>query len=185
MDNKMDNKVDNYIETFTGIKFDFLNPKLDQIDIEDIAHSLSMQVRYTGHCSKFYSIAEHCLLVSYMCSDEFKLYGLLHDASEAYLTDVASPIKPFLQNYKMMECKVMNVITEKYGLGEFFPEEVHLADMNALRLEITQLMSSKGEGWAINNVLSTELPDIELECMGQEEAKERFLQRFYELTTNE
>jgi len=181
----MDNKIDNYIETYSGIKFDFLNPISEQINITDIAHSLSMQCRYTGHCSEFYSIAEHCLLVTELCPDEFKLYGLLHDASEAYLTDVASPIKPFLQNYKMMECKVMNAIYTKYELTEPFPEEVHLADMNALRIEIKRLMHSKGEGWAINKIITTPLPDIELECMTPQDAEMKFLEKFYELTTGE
>jgi len=181
----VDNKLDNYIETFSGIKFDFLDPKVEQVSIGDIAHSLGMQVRYTGHCKEFYSIAEHSLLVSDLCPDEFKLYGLLHDASEAYLTDVASPIKPFLQNYKMMECKVMNVVVKKFNLPEFFPDEVHLADMQALQIEIGQLMHSGGKDWSINKVLTDPVPDIKLQYISPPEAKMKFLERFYELTTNE
>lgn len=181
----MDNKIDNYIETFTGVKFDFLNPQIEQINIEDIAHSLAMQCRFTGHSNDFYSIAQHCILVAELCPDEYKLYGLLHDASEAYLTDVASPVKPFLQNYKMMECKIMKSIVEKYSLSEFFPEEVHLADMNALRVEIKQLMHSGGEGWAINKILTTPLPDFKIEYMSPREAKVEFIKKFNELTSGE
>ena len=176
----VNNKLDNYIETYSGIKFDFLDPTIEQVSIEDIAHSLSMQVRYTGHCSTFYSIAEHCLLVADLCP-EYELYALLHDASEAYLTDVASPIKPFLQNYKMMECKVMGVIVDKFDLPEFFPEEVHLADMKALQLEAKQLMHSKGEGWAINDILTDPVPDIVIQSLTPPEAKKRFLARFNSL----
>ena len=179
------NKLDNYIETYTGIKFDFLDPEPEQVDIIDIAHSLGMQVRYTGHCKKFYSIAEHSLLVAELCPDEYKLYGLLHDASEAYLTDVASPIKPFLQNYKMMECKVMKAVVDKYGLPDFFPEEVHDADMLALRIEIEQLMHSKGVGWSINKVSTSPLPKLTIQNMSPVEAKEEFLKKFYELTSDE
>lgn len=180
----VDNKLDNYIETYSGIKFDFLEPTPEQISIVDIAHSLGMQCRYTGHCNRFYSIAEHSLLVSDLCPDEYKLYGLLHDSSEAYLTDVASPVKPFLQNYKMMECKVMNAIVEKYDLSDHFPEEVHLADMRALQIEIRQLMHSRGEGWSINKVLTDEPPKVPpVKCYTPAEATMKFLERFYELTS--
>lgn len=179
----VNNKLDNYIETYSGIKFDFLDPTIEQVSIEDIAHSLSMQVRYTGHCSTFYSIAEHCLLVADLCP-EYELYALLHDASEAYLTDVASPIKPFLQNYKMMECKVMKAVVDKFGLPEFFPDEVHAADMLALRIEIDQMIASRGKDWAINKVEASPLPEIVIQNLSPAEAKKRFLQRFYELTSD-
>jgi len=175
-------KIDNYIETFTGIKFEFLNPKEEQIDIIDIAHSLSMQVRFTGHCCKFYSIAEHSLLVSELCPDEYKLYGLLHDASEAYLTDVASPIKPFLQNYKMMECKVMNAVVKKFNLPEFFPDEVHDADMLALRIEIDQLMKSQGKDWAINKIMTDPIPKLFTQGLTPEDAFTEFMIKFKELS---
>lgn len=172
--------TDNYIETYTGIKFNFLDPQPEQISIEDIAHSLSMQVRYTGHCNKFYSIAEHSLLVADLCP-EHELQALMHDASEAYLTDIASPIKPFLQNYKMMECKVMGAINRKFGIDEFIADGVHHADVQALRIESKQLMHSKGIGWAVNNIVTSPIPDIEIQSLVPEEAKKRFLERFHKL----
>ena len=81
-----------------------------------------------------------------------------------------------------MEWYVMNAVVDKFCLPDYFPEVVHDADMNALRIEIEQLMSSKGVGWAINEIIKDPLPEIKLECMFPEEAEERFLKRFYELS---
>ena len=103
-----------WIETFTGKEFYFLDPTPDSIDIRDIAHSLAFTCRYTGHSRRFYSVAEHSVLVSYLAVDP--LAGLLHDASEAYITDIASPIKPHLANYKELEDKIMDKIKNKLNL---------------------------------------------------------------------
>ena len=171
---------DTYIETYTGKKFYFLNPLCSDIDIIDIAHSLSMQCRYTGHAKEFFSIAEHSILVAELCSDENKLWGLLHDGSEAYLTDVASPIKPFLKNYKKMEKVLMDAICTKYGLKTSMPEEVHIADMEVLRSEASKLMTSKGADWKINQNNDSPIIDLNIQCMSPFEAKIKFIEKFYD-----
>ena len=74
--------MESYIETVSGRKFYFLNPNPEDIDIEDIAHALSMQCRFTGHTKWFYSVAEHAIWVSYLVPVHLALEGLLHDASE-------------------------------------------------------------------------------------------------------
>lgn len=81
-----------WIQTFTGRKFYPLAPRIEDICIEDIAHALSNICRYGGHCNPRYSVAQHCCLVSDWLP-YFKLEGLLHDASEAYLGDMVRPIK--------------------------------------------------------------------------------------------
>ena len=106
-------KMEPWIETFTGKQFYFLDPTRDSIDIRDIAHSLAYTCRYTGHCKRFYSVAEHSILVSYLADDP--LAGLLHDASEAYITDIASPIKPHLTNYKELEDMLMGHIADRFN----------------------------------------------------------------------
>lgn len=88
------------INTFSGIEFDLLNPNPNDIDIEDIAHELSMLCRFNGHCKEFYSVAEHSVYVSYEIDEEFALIGLLHDAAEAYLGDVPTPLKKLLPEFK-------------------------------------------------------------------------------------
>ena len=82
-----------WIQVYSGKSFSPLSPTIEDIEIEDIAHALSLQCRYAGHCLYHYSIAQHSVLVSRYVSQENKLWGLLLDASEAYPMDVPMPIK--------------------------------------------------------------------------------------------
>lgn len=136
-----------WIETVSGIKFEFLNPKPEQINLEDIAHALSMTCRYTGHCRQFYSVAEHSALCSLLLPNELKLAGLLHDASEAYITDVASPIKEHLTNYQAIEDKIMGVVAEKYGFEYPLHPAVKHVDRVMLSTEAWHLLPSQGKDW--------------------------------------
>ena len=178
-----DESTDTYIETYSGKKFNFLKPNPDDIDIIDIAHSLGMQCRYTGHAKTFYSIAEHSIVVSKLCCPEHAFWGLMHDATEAYLTDVASPVKRHLLNYKEIETNLMNAICLKYGLPEKMPEEVHNADMEALRSEARYLMTSRGEDWKINQNNDNPIIDVEFKNYTHNTAKVAFLSEFEDLWT--
>lgn len=108
-----------FITTFTGKHFDPINPIIEDIDKKDIAHALSLMCRANGHVKQFYSVAQH----SIACCLEAKARGystriqiacLLHDASEAYLSDVTRPIKPKLTEYLIVEEKLQNIIWEKF-----------------------------------------------------------------------
>ena len=85
--------LDGFIGTFSGLRFWPLDPNPEKILIADIAHALAHQCRFGGHASKFYSVAEHSVHVSKLCLPEHALWGLLHDASEAYLVDLPRPLK--------------------------------------------------------------------------------------------
>jgi len=130
------------IHTFSGKRFAPLNPDPDDICIEDIAHSLSQQCRFTGHTRKPYSIAQHSYLVSVNCASEDALWGLMHDASEAYLCDIASPVKHSdeMGGYRLAELNLMEVICHKYGLPLDMPESVKVADRRMLITEARDLM---------------------------------------------
>lgn len=147
--------MEDYIETYSGRRFYFLEPEADSIDITDIAHSLSLQCRYTGHCRNFYSVAEHSILVSNLLPVRLKLAGLLHDASEAYLTDVASPIKPHLSEYTTIEDNIHEKVFEKYGVDLNLNDRHFLkqADLLALQIEAYYLVKSRGKGWMVNDML--------------------------------
>ena len=82
-----------WIQTFTGRAFYVLDPRPEDVDIEDIAHALSMQCRFAGHCREFYSVAQHSVTASWLVPPEDALWGLLHDAAEAYVVDLPRPIK--------------------------------------------------------------------------------------------
>jgi hypothetical protein len=104
-----------WMQTFTGKQFWPADPRAEEIDIRDIAHALSMQCRYAGHCLRFYSVAEHCVLLASAIPEQ-KLWALLHDASEAYLVDVPRPVKPSLPGYKELEDGIMFLVARQFGL---------------------------------------------------------------------
>lgn len=132
-----------WIQTHTGKKFFPFEPESQDIDIKDIAHSLSLICRYNGHCKTFYSVAEHCIRVSEIVSEKNKLWGLLHDAAETYLGDICHPIKKyFCINYNCFgdgtipfdcyEDAILYKVADKFNLTwetpYGFPQEVHNAD---------------------------------------------------------
>lgn len=131
------------IRTFTGKYVNPLNPDPDTICIEDIAHALSQICRFGGHLPYFYSVADHSLAVSYCLPDEHALAGLLHDASEAYLCDIPSPVKKQIPGYAEAEDRLMKVIAEKFGFPWPVPEVVKQVDRSALEEEWHGLMINK------------------------------------------
>jgi hypothetical protein len=116
------------ISTYSGKFFDILKPEEYEYDIEEIAHALSNICRYTGHTNKFYSVAEHSVLVSRLVEPRYALAGLLHDAGEAYLGDVSSPLKALLPAYKEIEESVEGAISRYFGFEFPLPPEIKEAD---------------------------------------------------------
>ena len=108
------------ILTYTGKWFYPLEPRPEDVDIRDIAHALSLICRFTGHVTYHYSVATHSIAVSELCKPHLALYGLLHDAGEAYLTDIAHPIKDgFMWHdvpFKEIEDHLICVIIDGLGI---------------------------------------------------------------------
>lgn len=177
-------KHDDYIQTYTGKKFYLLNPTEDMIDLKDIAHALSMACRFAGHINKFYSVAEHSVNVARLCRPENRVAGLLHDASEAYIADIASPFKPFLTNYKELEEGIMKVIAKKFEFQYPFVQDVHTCDIAQLRAEAKALLNNKPE-WAYEERYATPgVPDgFYPSGYTPEQAKQLFLGTFKYYTT--
>ena len=167
-----------WIQTYTGRQFWPGEPRVEDVNIVDIAHALSMQCRYSGHCKHFYSVAEHSVHVSFSLPTEHRLWGLLHDASEAYLTDVPRPIKPLLRGYADLEANIMAVICERYELPFNEPAEVKRVDTAILADEMVQLMAEPPAPWHLPE------PPLGIQVQGwsPERAKAEFLRRFYNLT---
>jgi len=163
-----------WITTFTGHKFHFLNPQPEEVFIEDIGHALGNLCRFGGHSKKFYSVAEHCLLVSDMLPTELELSGLMHDASEAYVIDLPRPIKYSIQGYRDVEDRIAKVIQDRFGLTT--SDLIHQADNIALSTEASSLMANTKD-WALLSVpINTELL-----CLSPMGATEAFMKRFYYL----
>lgn len=131
--------------TYTGRAIRPLDPRPADIDIEDIAHSLANQCRFTGHTRQFYSVAQHSVHVSQLCPN-YPLEGLLHDASEAYLSDIARPIKKaegdFGEIYEDIETNLMIAIWERFEvtLSADALAEVKTADNILIGAEARDLM---------------------------------------------
>lgn len=126
----MSQQTESCITTASGKFFDILKPEEYEFDIEEIATSLSNICRYTGHVNRFYSVAEHSVLVSRLVPDRLRLAALLHDASEAYVGDVSSPLKKLLPEYKQIEVNVQKALAKSFGLEEdaFEHKDIHEAD---------------------------------------------------------
>lgn len=121
-------QTESCISTASGRFFDLLKPEEYEYDINEIATALSNLCRYTGHVNRFYSVAEHSVLVSHLVPDKLALTGLLHDASEAFVGDVSSPLKRLMPEYRKIEDRIQESIARYYGLTYPFPHEVHEAD---------------------------------------------------------
>jgi hypothetical protein len=148
--------IEPFIETYTGKRFYPLNARKEDICITDIAHALSNQCRFSGHTRRFYSVAEHSVHVSLVVADrggsfEDQLWGLLHDASEAYLVDLPTPLKKdpvFGFVYRAAERALTKAIAEAFDLeGHEPPGIVHNADLAMLATEARDLMPCKPEHW--------------------------------------
>ena len=100
------------IRTFTGKTINIFEPDPEQICIEDIAHALSNLCRFNGHTKRFYSVAQHCVSCYNMVDVKYKKAALLHDAAEAYLTDLPRPIKNEMPEYRDLEDKLMKAIAQ-------------------------------------------------------------------------
>ncbi len=147
-------------QTYTGKRVNLEDPQPNQICIEDIAHALSNLCRFNGHVNQFYSVAQHSVLVADLLEDRLKIYGLLHDAHEAYIGDIISPVKQLigLEEIKKLENQLDAAIHTglgvKWPLSESDKFKIKKADIEALVMEKSTLLDHNMD-WAMN------LPDID------------------------
>lgn len=168
-----------WIPTATGGCFFPFEPKRESIQIEDVAHALACVNRWTGHAPRPYSVAQHSVLVSGLVPRADALWGLLHDASEAYVADVSGPLKrlPAFDGYREIEAALESAVFERFGLFGSRPRSVKLADIVACATEIRDFFGVDPSTWGY-----TESPiDERIEPWSWETARERFIQRFGEL----
>lgn len=180
------------ILTYTGRTIYPLDPRSEEIDLHDIAHALANICRYTGHVESYYSVAEHSVRVSELCEErvarpyspdtyQMALEGLMHDASEAYLGDVARPIKQASyvgKLYGKAEDRLMEIIAEKYGTTWPIPDVVAWADNVLLRTEQRDLMPYPNELYTLEQY---EMLPNTISPWSPEEAEIEFLDRYHEL----
>ena len=162
----------------SGKVVDPFNLTIDDIDINDIAHSLSMLCRFNGHTSEFYSVAQHSVRVSNILPEKLRLEGLLHDATEFIIGDLIRPIKRTkeLSKYVELEDKIWALIARKFDLNNPIDRMVEWADQAVLYAEIHQFMPYTSPEFSnppiIPNVSKVWNPDL---------ARGEFLYSFYNL----
>lgn len=134
-----------WIQTYTGKQFDLVSPDPTLVDIDDIAHALSMTCRFGGHTRQFYSVAEHSMLVSAAVPPQHAFLALLHDAAEAYIGDLVRPFKLLLcPQVQEIESRIQAAILARYEVepDEAALEAVKVADDRALATEMRDLFGT-------------------------------------------
>lgn len=155
----------NYLKTYTGNKVDPLEVEAEDIMLEDIAHALSLMCRGNGQVVHFYSVGQHCI----NCAKEAKARGwnerlqlgcLLHDAAEAYMSDLITPIKVHMPQYYEIEERFLKAVYEKFGLADLSKEEwdkIMDVDRALLTYDLVELLKEPvpAEGYQV-----VRIPDI-------------------------
>lgn len=154
------------IRTYSGKYFDLEIMDPDTILIEDIAHSLSLEMRWGNHLSAPYTVAQHSVMVYRMVEKEHRLEALLHDATEAYLGDMPKPFKNLFPEFEKKEKELMAVIFKKFGLKLPLHKSIKKADTINLQLEWDSFVRGI----------------IPLEVWSYEKAKSEFMKAYHECT---
>jgi len=179
----MEKRKGNWIQTFTGKRFYAEDIRPEDICIEDIAHSLSLQCRYNGHCKQFYSVGQHSLIISEYLEGigqkEFALEGLMHDGPEAYLCDVPRPIKPLLKGYFKIEDELEKIVYDRFNIASTKESRcaVKKVDNGILVDEMRHLFDNPKDWALVEPPLGVKIANCSMEGI-----KKLFLERFRELT---
>ena len=169
----------NTIRTRSGAYVNVFDPKPEMFEIEDIAHALSHQCRFSGHLPNFYSVAQHCVLASLRVHPDYAYDALMHDSSEAYLLDIPSPIKQHITNYKSLEDSVMKVLADKFKFRYPLEQPVKQVDLEMLHWEWEHLMI--GRPYVAYNTYEGSVLEEPEKPWNHKKAKQEFLKRYNEL----
>lgn len=175
-----------FIQTTSGRRIDPFAPRPEDLDIEDIAVALSNQCRFGGHIRRYYSVAQHACLVSELVEERGGgvadcLWGLLHDASEAYLVDLPHPLKhrsELGRLYREAETGLQAAICERFGLPPDPPSGLKAIDRALLATERRALAQ---EAWHWPELANVEPLAVEIEPLAPAPAAAGFLARYAEL----
>lgn len=173
-------KMEPSIALASGSYFNFLEPEKSKFKLLDIASALSKICRFTGHTRQFYSVAQHSVMCSYLVGREHRLQALLHDAAEAFMGDVATPLKRLLPDYKAIEKKAEAAVFARFGLPAELHKCVKDADLQMLRAEVKALMPRECLSWD----MLVCVPDCGMKIipMTPAVAEREFLSRYEEIT---
>lgn len=166
------------MELVSGKPFYPEYPREEDIDIRDVAHSLSMITRYGGQVRKYYSVGQHSVIVSRLVHPDNALEGLMHDAPEYALGDIIRPIKYKFKEFNELEGRTWKIFAKKYGMKEKIPNDVVTTDIRICYTERRDLMNHTGETDWGNEI---EPHDFKIRAWGWRKSRRKFLSRFYQL----
>lgn len=171
----MDIPHQTWIETQSGVKFELSDPDPDSVALCDITHALGKLCRFTGHTSRFYSVAEHSIHVASLVPEELRLAALLHDAAEAYIGDISTPLKMLLKktDLKKIENRILLAVWKKFRLDltEEDCRAIHEADIRVLLAERRFFLGRLDWGWGDE----IDVPKIQFKSYCPKESGEVFL----------
>lgn len=184
MRNEQDWYAGGWQQTFTGKQFFPLDPRVEEICIEDIAHGLSHGAyRFAGQCDDPYTVAQHSCMVSDWMTPWFRLEGLMHDAAEAYIGDLSRPLKhsPLMAGFREIEKRVQDVINEAFELNYSALTAAYVKgfDNSAVVTEKLHLFSRQLPQVTTGGF--EPFPVAYITVWGAKQAEEEFLERFYKL----
>lgn len=175
----------------SGVIFDLQNPTICDIHMDDIAWSLSRQIRYNGHIPYAYTVARHSILMSYVVPEEFAMEALLHDSGEAFISDVVYPLKRLLPQIDEIEDTITALVMKKFNLdwkgGDVYKKSnpIAIADYEAYQWECHIFGRPDGvhhldynraqeKAFEINNLLPLEVDSMSSDYTA-------FIHRFWQL----
>lgn len=168
-----------WIQSKSNKVISFESPDPNAFDINDIAIALARQPRFGGHGEFFYSVAQHSVLVATQVRPELRLYGLMHDAHEAYTGDIPGPLKELLGGkITEIEGRLQDAIYEGLGIANNLSkrdkEEIHIADKSLLQPEYRALFNE--HIWAVEGV---EPAPVAIENLSIDDARDLFLSWYF------
>ena len=148
--NKADIIEKSWVVTLSGQRFNILKPEPADVRLEDIACSLARQARFNGHTRFFYSVGQHsCLGAQVSPTKDIGLLMLFHDATEAYIGDLVSPVKRLLPDFEIIESRIHWAICQRFGLDLPTPKVIKQIDRRLLATEVRDLITKDLASWGI------------------------------------
>jgi Predicted hydrolases of HD superfamily len=163
-----------WVITLSGQRFSILKPDPEAVRIEDIACALARQARFNGHTRFFYSVGQHSVLGAEASpTKDIALHMLFHDATEAYIGDLVSPVKALLPDFELIESRIHWAISQKLGLEYPLPKVIKQIDRRLLATEVRDLITTDLKSW---NIGDDEPFDFKIIPWSPEVTEARFLE---------
>lgn len=176
-----DDRRGGWIQTYSGGRFWPMDPRIDDVKLEDIAHHLSMRARFSGACTSLLSVAQHSVLLSFQVpgGPEARFAALHHDDTEAFLPDVPTPVKPYIPFWRMLEGTHEHaIVLGAFGVDATALKCIKPYDKRIVADEAAALLRPSEHKWKVR----PEPLGISIRPWSPAEAEERFLERHAELS---